>query len=902
MRRFDSTSIMQPRVCVPLICLCVLHLISAQQITTIRAVFNVGQNHSTQIFTTTPIPHGPNFCPGTKQCVDGLLLSTWKPLNVPLSTRLVRAAVYMIAMCYLFFGVSIVSDRFMAAIEVITSQEKAVEITKVNGQKTTVLVRVWNETIANLTLMALGSSAPEILLSVIEIFGNNFEAGDLGPSTIVGSAAFNLFVIIAVCILAVPSDEIRRVHRIDVFWITVAWSTFAYIWLFLILSFFSPGVIWEGIVTFLCFPLTVLTAFICNKHAPAMGQRLLSSNITSFLRSRSGPPRMGAPRKTDAVRLNGNNDVEKALLKKKTKSDADDAAFEDHRKRYLEVFRKLRNENPDLPISDLERLATAAIVSNTPKSRAFYRIQATHKMMGAGDLVAKKIGKKTSVVNGVAAFMPDKPKQVVVQFDPANYMCLENIGDIHVTVKVDRGSLQIPTVVTVDYETVPDTAQENEDFIPTSGTLRFEANETTKTIPITIVDNEVYEEDEQFSVKLSNVRAHYQNNEGQKIPAKLGVDSTATILVIDDDMGGAFSFDSELFKVKRHRGARGLVTVPYRTIDGTAKQGEDYIAHHDGELRFQDGQTKAEIEIEIINDDEYEKVNSGLMKLKIQMFRSKTSSLSCCHRFGMFEGRPILGEHTRCKVQITEDHEFKNFVDRMLVNANTSIMVGTSSWKQQFVDALTVEDINGDGSLSVKEKVLHYISLPWKLTFALIPPTDYLNGWICFCVSIIAIGIITAVIGDVAAMFGCTIGMKDSVTAITFVALGTSLPDTFASVSAARQDKTADSSIGNVTGSNAVNVFLGIGIAWLVAAIYHSYNGSVFRVDAGALASSVTIFLIGSCIAFAVMQWRRYHPLVRGELGGPTKYKTYAFCIFIGLWLIYVFYSTLVAYCLLPGF
>jgi solute carrier family 8 (sodium/calcium exchanger) len=86
-------------------------------------------------------------------------------------------------------------------VEVITSQERAVEIKKINGQKTTVLVRVWNETVSNLTLMALGSSAPEILLSVIEIFGNNFEAGDLGPSTIVGSAAFNLFVIIAVCIL-----------------------------------------------------------------------------------------------------------------------------------------------------------------------------------------------------------------------------------------------------------------------------------------------------------------------------------------------------------------------------------------------------------------------------------------------------------------------------------------------------------------------------------------------------------------------------------------------------------------------------------------------------------------------------------------------------------------------------
>ena len=44
----------------------------------------------------------------------------------------------------------------------------------------------WNDTVANLTLMALGSSSPEILLSIIEIIGNNFKAGELGPGTIVG--------------------------------------------------------------------------------------------------------------------------------------------------------------------------------------------------------------------------------------------------------------------------------------------------------------------------------------------------------------------------------------------------------------------------------------------------------------------------------------------------------------------------------------------------------------------------------------------------------------------------------------------------------------------------------------------------------------------------------------------
>lgn len=55
-------------------------------------------------------------------------------------------------------------------------------------------------------------------------------------------------------------------------------------------------------------------------------------------------------------------------------------------------------------------------------------------------------------------------------------------------------------------------------------------------------------------------------------------------------------------------------------------------------------------------------------------------------------------------------------------------------------------------------------------------PLDYLNGWVCFVVSIIVIGILTAIIGDLASHFGCTIYLKDQVTAISFVALGTSVP------------------------------------------------------------------------------------------------------------------------------
>lgn len=60
--------------------------------------------------------------------------------------------------------------------------------------------------------MALGSSAPEILLNVVEITTGKFMAGALGPSTIVGSAAFNLLVILGVCVGAI-TEGTRRIEE-----------------------------------------------------------------------------------------------------------------------------------------------------------------------------------------------------------------------------------------------------------------------------------------------------------------------------------------------------------------------------------------------------------------------------------------------------------------------------------------------------------------------------------------------------------------------------------------------------------------------------------------------------------------------------------------------------------------
>merc|ERR1719348_2628447 len=148
-----------------------------------------------------------------------------------------RTVLYFIGLMYSFLGISIVADLFMSAIEKITSKTKQIHIASSGDDPPEVVeVPVWNGTVANLTLMALGSSAPEILLAIIGIVGNNFESDKLGPSTIVGSAAFNLLAISAVCISAIPSGQTRSINQFPVFCITSIFSVFAYVWLVIVLA------------------------------------------------------------------------------------------------------------------------------------------------------------------------------------------------------------------------------------------------------------------------------------------------------------------------------------------------------------------------------------------------------------------------------------------------------------------------------------------------------------------------------------------------------------------------------------------------------------------------------------------------------------------------------------------
>lgn len=203
-------------------------------------------------------------------------------------------------------------------------------------------------------------------------------------------------------------------------------------------------------------------------------------------------------------------------------------------------------------------------------------------------------------------------------------------------------------------------------------------------------------------------------------------------------------------------------------------------------------------------------------------------------------------------------------------------------------DNLIVDEV------TLGEALFHFACIGWKVAFALVPPCDLGGGVPAFFVALAFIGLVTMLVGEVATILGCAIGLKASVTAITLVAMGTSLPDTLASMTAAQQFEYADSAIGNVTGSNCVNVFLGLGLPWVIAAHYNAAQGQPFVVPAGDLAFSVMLFLITSVLCFVVLVARRF--VIGGELGGP-KTSAYISCfILVSLWGIYIIFSSLRAY------
>jgi solute carrier family 8 (sodium/calcium exchanger) len=790
-----------------------------------------------------------------------------------------QVAIVFSSLMYCFVGVAFVADVFMAAIEKITS--KKVRMEDENGKMRTFYL--WNPTVANLTLMALGSSAPEILLSVIELVSNQMQSGELGPSTIVGSAAFNLHVILAVCVVVIPSGESRAIKEIAVFGVTASFSVFAYVWLFVILKVTSPHVVeaWEGIMTFMFFPVLCILAFAADK---GYIHRLF---------------RQPFHHKTEKL----------VLTSESTKQEKEMMMLQ---------IQKKYGKGQDVK----EHMEDLMHYEFDPRpSRAQLRMQATRDMFKGKPLPFKTTAYQKLDASEATAKLRQMPRenrgQAVAKIGLASSLYMVKESDKQVVCEITRTG-DIKSKAKVRVKTRDGTAKAGDDYEAVDEDLWFFWNQKSRKVTIKIFEDSEYEETEDFYVTLSVPQDQTNNFD-------LTEQSEAKVLIFDNNHPGVLRFDQEdvkvhescdttkvEVKVMRTKGCYGPVKVDYHTEDMSAKGGFDYYECK-GQLEFAHGESTKTIMLEVLPKGRSERT---------EQFRLIIDN----PQGGVMFDRSADGDDGKnciCTITVEGDPEQQTWltgiVDMVTVDPDT-LELGAMNWGEQFLEIMKPE---GTGAIDI---LLYVLLFPWKFVSACIPPPSMCDGWVCFVSALCVIGALTAVIGDLAGLLGCALEIPASITAVTIVALGTSLPDTFASKTAAVSDPTADNSIGNVTGSNSVNVFLGLGLPWMIGALYWNYVGvkltdpddpwrkrgeevgwwndadmgpvnelypATFVVPAGSLGGSVAVFTFGSLIEISILMARRR--FVGAELGGDDKIKWVTAAIFVCLWLMYVVYAIITA-------
>ncbi|XP_053406254.1 sodium/calcium exchanger 2-like isoform X4 [Mercenaria mercenaria] len=897
----------------------------------------------------------------------------------------IRGTAYLACMFYFFVGIAIASDIFMSSIESLTSKQR--EVAKWDQERGEIVkfhVRIWNETVANLTLMALGSSAPEILLATIETAGSlgkdTSNEDSLGTFTIIGSAAFNLLIITAVCIASVPNNNVKQIREFGVFILTAIWSMLAYVWMLIVVGYWTPGEItpWEAWITLGYMPLFVFLAYLQDKgwcckmckdnavgqdeqHMRILNQRGRAGSFTGHILPKE--LRMLEQEKaekhshTKLSLIDLNETKHKKMLDSSHSEPLNfSGSGSEHSSRTTTNItvvmdpRYRDGKESDTTVIEMNSQGNTPehVERHAAEPQAFARARFRHAIVATLRGTHHKPKNKHSMSDVVDAQMKikkqekegKKPEGDLIgkfTFSSDRYAVLESAGFLEVDIlfhrnipphiaymKSLRGSTQedstehssktnvpngdavayskngnvkinpesdkpVPGVVSVEYETREGTAKTGKDFRYVSDTLIFKEDEYRKTISVPIVNDNQFENDVMFYILLKNPTPG----------TGTGDPSVATVTIVDDDNPGEFQFDEDhciadlsewkvTTKVIRDNGFDGVVSLEYATIDGTAVGGKDlgpkvdYISQK-GTLEFGHAETSKAISIDINKDAklidkkdrQYQGPKNFIITLKNPSLGAKigTRSAIVCNIT-----KDELGDRLR---EIVEEEEEE------------------ATWKGQFVSAMTVggdtDDDGNDIPPSWTDYLLHFLTFFWKLVGACVPPTRYWGAWPTFVFSLLYIALLTMVVEQLGHLIGCVIGLKTSVTGITIIALGTSLPDTFASRTAAKQDEHADAAIGNVTGSNSVNVFLGLGIPWVLSTMYHLAQGTTYRVASDNLTQSVIIFSTVGTICIIILILRR--KFVGGELGGKNSYVRWGSSLTLfGLWCLYILLASLKAY------
>ena len=203
-----------------------------------------------------------------------------------------------------------------------------------------------------------------------------------------------------------------------------------------------------------------------------------------------------------------------------------------------------------------------------------------------------------------------------VRFTIGKFDAKEDAGSIKITLIRTGGA---EGVVAVEYDLSDGSAKMGEDYLTKKGKLTFADGETSRLVLLDIIDDEAEEEDETFTITISEP-------EGGVL---IGTPATATITIEDDDGEESDSQNGEQtlkfsalayevaedagsisITVERIGGDDGEVSVDYATSNGKALAVSDYQATS-GTLEFADDETEKSFTI-TINDDQSTEGNEKL--------------------------------------------------------------------------------------------------------------------------------------------------------------------------------------------------------------------------------------------------------------------------------------------------
>ena len=163
--------------------------------------------------------------------------------------------------------------------------------------------------------------------------------------------------------------------------------------------------------------------------------------------------------------------------------------------------------------------------------------------------------------------------------------------------------------VTVQYTTVDNTAKAGKDFVKKTGQITFNPGVKTQTISVPIIGDTVFEPNEKFTVKLSQVSngkitkvngIGTITNDDKKVVVLPNI-SIQDVRITEGNSGRK----NANFKVTLDKVSNQTVTVQYTTVDDTAKASQDFVKKT-GKLTFKPGVKSQTIAVPIIGDTRLE--------------------------------------------------------------------------------------------------------------------------------------------------------------------------------------------------------------------------------------------------------------------------------------------------------